>query len=224
MIFIVLFFSQLDSALYYLDEGIYENKLEALLKAESICVGLSRAEKNCTLYYYLAEIDYRISNYYLQADKKEEAVQYLNSGIEWAQRSIKSNKDYSNGYAVLGALLGQKISLDENPLAGMLYGPQSKNKLEKAIKLNPQNAYAHFRMGVSHLFTPKKWGGGVEKAIVSFLKAIELLPQNAEYYVWLGLAYKKNGQSDLAVKQFEKALQIKPSYGWAQIELNLISR
>jgi tetratricopeptide (TPR) repeat protein len=222
MIFVVFIFSQLDSALFYLDQGIYNNNLDALVKADSIFMKLSKDTKNCTLFYYLAETDYRILNCYLQTGSEEQALAVLDSGIKWAEESISLNRDYSDAHSILGALLGQRILIDKNPIAGMIYGPRSKKELERGIELDPENAYAHLRMGIRNLYTPASWGGGVEKSIICLLRAIELSPKTAEFFIWLGVAYEKNCDKNAAIKSFKKALKLKPRYKWAQMQLNNI--
>jgi len=222
MMLIFAIFFQIDSALYYLEEGTYLQNINMLFKAESLLVEETEGVCNCTTYYYLSESSYRILNYYYVAGKKERAKEYLNKSIERVKKSIDIAVDYSDAHALLGTLYGMKIVLDDNPLAGMIYGPKSKKELEKAVELDPDNPWAHLRLGIRYLHTPQKWGGDKQKALVEFLKAVELSPEVAEFYVWLGIAYKENNNVNSAIRVMKKALEIEPSYKWAKMELKKI--
>lgn len=57
--------------------------------------------------------------------------------------------------------------------------------------------------------------GQAQEAEQEFLKAIELSPQNADYYVQLGLFYQKINISHKAMQMFKKALEIAPNHALA---------
>lgn len=52
--------------------------------------------------------------------------------------------------------------------------------------------------------------GAYDLSIKTHKQAIELDPENADYYVWYGLALFLNGQNSLARQQWNKALQLDP--------------
>ena len=49
-----------------------------------------------------------------------------------------------------------------------------------------------------------------DQAISDYSKAIELNPKSGAVYYFRGLAYKANGQPDLAKKDFDKAVKLDP--------------
>ena len=70
--------------------------------------------------------------------------------------------------------------------------------------------------------------GMKEEAIKSFEKAVKLfeqspnLSQNLHYLdalAWLGIAYMKNGETDKAKAQFQKALEQEPNFVWVKDSL-----
>jgi len=87
--------------------------------------------------------------------------------------------------------------------------------LRWAIKINPQKSiyWAHLSLALSKMPRRSK---DAEEAIV---KAIELEPYNANYYIHLGMIYLQAGMKKRAVHQFETALNWDPTNKKAQKEL-----
>lgn len=187
---------------------------------------LSQDENNYLLHYYLGYADYRLTYFYGEGDK---ISQYLEDGIGHLTRSIELKDDFSESHALLGSLYGSKISI--KPMLGMTLGPKSGKEINKAIELNPDNPRAYLVDGISKFHTPAMWGGGVDRAVKSLLKAISLydsipapdslMPDwgRDEAYVWLGNCYMKKEDYKSAKLHFDKALEINPENGWVKNEL-----
>jgi tetratricopeptide (TPR) repeat protein len=62
---------------------------------------------------------------------------------------------------------------------------------------------------------PAMFGGNVNKAIESFQKSLALNPQQDETWIWLGLAFKKKGDTTKAREALDKALQLNPQSPFA---------
>jgi Flp pilus assembly protein TadD len=73
--------------------------------------------------------------------------------------------------------------------------------------------------GVGNYYLPSQLGGGAALAIADFRKAIDLDSRNAEAWVWLGIALRKQNQDAEARKAFGKALALEPSRVWVRQQL-----
>jgi tetratricopeptide (TPR) repeat protein len=77
--------------------------------------------------------------------------------------------------------------------------------LQKAVRLNPQNAEVHYVLGVL-----LKECGRLEEAGRAFERAIRLNLQNAEAHYNLGVSLKENGQFEEAERAFQTAIRLNP--------------
>ena len=83
--------------------------------------------------------------------------------------SPKNSEIYTMRSWVLSAMIGV------NPMMrGAKLGPESGMWLDKAIDLDKTNPRPYFMKGQSAMYTPAMWGGGKDKAVVQFEKALEL--------------------------------------------------
>jgi len=91
-----------------------------------------------------------------------------------------------------------------NVLVGLKYGGCAKDEITKALELDPKAAMNHVSQGVGDYYLPPALGGGVDKAIQDFQKAITLDGKSAEAYLWLGIALRKAGRNAEAHQALEK--------------------
>jgi tetratricopeptide (TPR) repeat protein len=109
-----------------------------------------------------------------------------------------------------------------------LYGEEDEIRkavdlLEQSIGIDPENATAHYNMGVCYLKVLKSdlevseiWEDKAddeeffELAIVSFQRAIEIDPDFFEAYNNLGTLYALRGWMDRAKEQWQRSLEINP--------------
>ena len=82
---------------------------------------------------------------------------------------------------------------------------ETERALRKAVRLNPQNAGAHYILGVL-----LKECGRLEEAGQAFEGAIRLNLQNAEAYYKLGVSLKENGRFEEAEHAFQTAIRLNP--------------
>ncbi len=109
------------------------------------------------------EIYKMISNSYLEMKDYDKALEYIGKARELKPNSYNYVIDEANIYFFKG---------DKNKF---------REKLEEAIKINPNNAVLHFNIGVM-----KAEQGDIEGAISSYKKAIELNPNYVDAYNNLG--------------------------------------
>src|SRR5262249_2872728 len=80
---------------------------------------------------------------------------------------------------------------------------------EKALRLNPGLAEAHYALGryywspTSHFLH--------EKAIKEFITALRLNPNHSEAHNWLGMVYLHIGLFDPAEQGFNRAIELNPN-------------
>ena len=118
----------------------------------------------------------------------------------------------------LGTLYGQVIPA--NVLMGLSYGKKCKDAIQKAIEKDPKLASAYEARGVGNYYLPQQLGGGFEMAIADFHKAIELEPNRAEAYLWLGLSLRKQNKNAEARQAFQKGLELDPNRVWIKQQLD----
>lgn len=91
--------------------------------------------------------------------------------------------------------------------------------IEKALRLDPKSANAHMALGRWYFFTPKIFGGNLNRALQAFEKALELAITDHERFlahIWLGQALLKKQDKPKAKAHFEQALAIYHNSGWAK--------
>ena len=160
---------------------------------------------------YLAEVSQELHN-------KKQAQQAAEVGIKAAEKAVSLRPDAEN-YRLLGMLCGQAVT---DLMSGLTYGPRAKTAIDKAVELAPRSAAAHLARGVGNFYVPVQLGGGAKQAIADFRRAIELEPANAEAYLWLGVALRKDNQSAAARQALAKSLSLNPNRLWAKQELDKV--
>jgi tetratricopeptide (TPR) repeat protein len=131
------------------------------------------------------------------------------------QHAVSLNDKSAEFHSLLSDLYGRKIGFG-GMFAGMRYGPKADAESKKALALDSSNPRAYACLGRKYLFAPKMFGGDVNKAIGSFLKATQLDPAFDENFVWLALAYRKKGDKQNADKALQEALRLNPRSEFAR--------
>jgi tetratricopeptide (TPR) repeat protein len=137
------------------------------------CVGklerIATAEpKRWEAHYYLAYSRIMLSFREENGEKKDAILDQAEADI---QKSLDLKGDKSELNALLAYLYQARIQV--NAMRGMQYSSLASETLEKAIQLNPSNARAHLLMGLNVYHTPKMFGGGAQKALQHFVKAMD---------------------------------------------------
>ena len=89
--------------------------------------------------------------------------------------------------------------------------------MEKCIKLMPQDAEAHFNMGIT-----LKELGRLDDAIESYRQAIFLQPKYTKAYINLGNALKELERLDDAIESYRQAIFLQPNFIEAHFNMGII--
>lgn len=132
---------------------------------------IASAEKKEWLPLYYAADCYILIGYMEKDNQKMD--EYFTKAQGFTDRadslSPKNSEIYTMRSWVLSAMIGV------NPMIrGAKLGPESGMWLEKAIEMDKTNPRPYYMKGQSAMYTPAMWGGGKDKAVVHFEKALEL--------------------------------------------------
>lgn len=187
-------------------------KLASELQAQA-----AQAPKRAPLQYRYALAQSYLAEVALELKDRSQARAAAEAGIEAAQKAVALAPGNAEYHRLLGTLCGQVIPA--SPLLALRYGKCAQESVNKAVELDPKSALAYLARGVGNYYLPPQFGGGVDVAIRDFEKAIEMKPQLAEAWMWLGIAQRKAGRLAEARKALEKAVELNPNRVWAKQQL-----
>jgi tetratricopeptide (TPR) repeat protein len=93
----------------------------------------------------------------------------------------------------------------QGPIARRPWADAVMAAYKKAIELKPDDADAHYNLGVNLSAL-----GNKEEAVAAFKKAIELKPDDADAHYNLGVNLSALGNKEEAVAAYKKAIELKP--------------
>jgi len=176
----------------------------------------SRAPKDAAAQFRVALASSYLAEVEIEQHDKKAAQQAAIRGIHAAEQAIVLKPDDAENYRVLGTLCGQAIT---DMLSGFNYGPRAKDAISKAVSLAPKSSSVWVARGVGNYYLPPQLGGGTAEAVQDFRKAIELDSRNAEAWLWLAIALRKQGHDDEARQAFGKSLALDPNRVWVRQQL-----
>lgn len=165
---------------------------------------------------------------FLHNDTLNEHLSKLFSALNYAYNTLRNEKTRAEYYDSIFKIKKSKKVQDPNVilakehfkkgindfLKGNFWGASDSFRL--ASRLQPLKAiyWAHLSLALSKI--PKR----LKEAEEVMLKAISLEPNNAEYYMTLGLIFLNSGMKLRAIREFENALKLDPDNKKARIELD----
>lgn len=167
--------------------------------------------------YRLALAQSYLSEVALEQKDKNLAKTAAESGIRAAEKLVALDGKSADGHTLLGTLCAQVIPA--NVLAGLKYGRCAMDEINKALEIDPKSSDAWLRHGVGNYYLPASFGGGIDKALSDFAKAIQLNGKSAEAYLWQGIALRKANRHADARKALEQAVKLNPRRLWAKQQL-----
>jgi tetratricopeptide (TPR) repeat protein len=183
---------------------------KALAEASQYFTQLAQKDPNNPQFqYYLARVQSYRTDFYDNRQQRKQAEKALDEAIAAAQRAVGLDDKAAEFHSLLGELYGRKIGFG-GFFTAMRYGPRANAETERALALDPNNPRAHACLGRKYLFSPRMFGGDIDKAVASFRKATELDPAFDENFVWLSIAYRKKGEPEAADRALQEALRLNP--------------
>jgi tetratricopeptide (TPR) repeat protein len=153
----------------------------------------------------------------LELRDKKLAEQAAVRGVKAADQAIALKPDVAEYYRVLGTLCGQVVPA--NLITGLSYGKRAKDAIDKAVAMDPKSPAAYMARGVGNYYLPAALGGGQDLAVADFRKSLELDPKNADAWLWLGIALRKQNKNADARAAFAKSVELNPRRVWAKEQL-----
>lgn len=145
--------------------------IEQLQPLENNFERIANAEKKEWLPYYYAA--YCNVNMTYAVKKGDEIDVYCDKADALVKKADSLNPDNSEIQALKAQIAAARIGV--NPMVrGRKYGPEAAELREKSKKLDPNNPRPWMLEGMSFFYTPAAFGGGKDKAKVSYTKALEL--------------------------------------------------
>ncbi|HEY1238908.1 MAG TPA: tetratricopeptide repeat protein [Bryobacteraceae bacterium] len=154
----------------------------------------------------------------LEVRDKKLAEQAAERGVKAAEQAIALKPGDAEYYRILGTLCGQVVPA--NVILGLSYGKRAKDAIDKAIALDAKSSAAYMARGVGNYYLPEALGGGSNLAVADFRKSIDFDPKNADAWLWLGIALRKQNKHAEARQAFAKSVELNPKRIWAKEQLD----
>jgi tetratricopeptide (TPR) repeat protein len=166
--------------------------------------------------YYLGRAYFPMIDLYERQGDAPTAEKMGEEGLEFARRAVELDASgNADAYRSLGDFYGRLTSF-KGIFARMRYGGRSFKHHKTALEMDPRSVPALIGEGADKLNAPRGFGGDVPGALASFKKASELEPASPRPHVWMGRAYVRLEQFELARQSFEKAVGLDPKDGFAR--------
>jgi Tfp pilus assembly protein PilF len=156
---------------------------------------LESNEKSAEAYYYLGRIA-------MEEKDLEQATEYFDEAVD-----IEGNKSEYQTWKGIAYI--QLLSTVDFMKQG-LYALRALNALETAVELDPDNVDARTWLAGYYAQAPVFAGGSKEKAVEQYEAAINIDPAFTPAYINYGIALLGFEEYDLALKNFEKSLELDP--------------
>lgn len=203
---------QLELARDSQDKGVLQK-----IASESAAAAAKQSGDAAAQYRHAIALSY-VAEVALELKDNQAAKEAAEAGIKVAEKAVALNGAVAEHHRVLGTLCGQIIPA--NKWLAMKYGRCALDSINKAIELDAKSPLAYLSRGVGNYYLPPSFGGGIDKAIPDFRKAMDLNPKLTEAHIWMGLALRKLNRNAEARAEFAKAVEINPRRVWAKQQLD----
>ena len=134
---------------------------------------------------------------------------------EYVQKLNRLNEELEKTKNIAGEAISKADRLEKNLLKSI--AERDSLLFEHRQETSLLRASDAFQKGNNALLTKN-----YKKAIVYYIKTIELRPNDAHAYNNLGNAYKENGNYSKAIDCYHNAIKIKPDYASAYYNIGIV--
>jgi tetratricopeptide (TPR) repeat protein len=154
---------------------------------------------------------------------KEQRKEYYMKAHETAKKAVEINPKAAKGHLYLGISLG-RVALDAGGKEKVRLSKEIKSEVDKTLAIDPNDdiawhVLALWNRNISTLSWIEKQfadiflGGvpkeaSVEKAVECLKKAIQIRSGHINHHLELGITYEVLDKKDLAIKEYEKVLEL----------------
>jgi tetratricopeptide (TPR) repeat protein len=89
--------------------------------------------------------------------------------------------------------------------------------LQSVLKDDPKSLNTLIQLGNAYFDS-----GQIDRAIETYSKALEIVPNNADVHTDLGIMYRRKGDYDRAIAEFKKAAEIDPQHVNSRYNLGIV--
>ena len=208
-----------------IQQGFNQGDPALLRKARGQLLGQLTADPaSASLHTWVAVVAWRAVPLLARTDKNA-ARRICEEGLEHAEAALSSPPDMALALALKAALQG--LSIQFNGAAAMTLGPAMVENMARAADMAPADPRIQLLDGINTLHTPSIFGGGPERALAKFRRALELFATEApdssgarwgrdDAHVWAGRAEAKRENFAAARRHYVDALAINPNHGWVK--------
>jgi tetratricopeptide (TPR) repeat protein len=128
----------------------------------------------------------------LDGEYRSQQAEWAEQALPLAERAVELARDdaeRAQAERVLGELYAHRIT---GMISGMINGPRARRHIGRALELAPEDPECNRAIGLMYLHNPPISGGDVPKAIETFARCAEQIPDE-RCYVLLAMAYRKHG-------------------------------
>lgn len=193
-----------------LRRGQDAEETETLLSAVKLfgrCAQLGRA--NAIRFYDLARAEHGLAARCEQQGDNQSARSWLDRAIADVKHALELDEHSADAHTLLADLYGSKIGL-EGFWAAVRFGSKAESEAQAALRLNADNPRVQLTLGRRYLYSPKMFGGDLDRAIALFKKATTLDPQSDEAFRWLAIGWMRKGDRAQAKAALGEALRLNP--------------
>jgi len=212
-----------DNAVRALQKAVDGAEADSILVAQSRFRAIAAARPaDARPHYWIAVSEWRAVPL-LHSKDKALAKKHCESGIAEAEAAAKLDPASGEALAIKASLQGLSLAY-QDPSVMMTLGPEMSETMRKAITLSPENPRVRLLDGIQTMHRPAFVGGGADKAMPVFEKAIALFekekPDSAAAWgredalIWAGQAAMRLEQFEAARDYYRRALAIRPGQRW----------
>ena len=173
--------------------------------------------------YDQAFAQYKLAVAHMVKQNYDKLQEHLTVSAAILEQQLATNSDDAESMVLLVQVYSLHIGFSHDKAQEL--GPKMQELLTKANQLAPNNPRLQLVHGIIKYHTPVVYGGNKQVAVALFNQAINNYPDDVnsgyhwgydEAYIWRGLAKVERGDTQGALADFNRAVEINPNSNWAK--------